>query len=131
MVCPSCEVNTMTKKEQMRLMREQGLTYREIGEALGVSKQWVATALGKQNPKNFKVVGDKCIYPNLRKWMNDNKISRSEFLRRMGYTACANNSIELRSIMNGVLQPKKSYIDKMLEVTGLTYEVLFEVKQNG
>jgi hypothetical protein len=63
--------------------------------------------------------------------MNDNKVTRREFLRRMGLVTHNTNYERFNNILRGEGDPQKHYIDKMLEVTGLTYEVLFEVKQNG
>ncbi len=119
------------KKAQMRAMREQGAKHREIAEVFGVSVQYVSMVCGSCAPARFVPLGDECIYPNFRKWMNENKVSRSEFVRRMGLTAHDNNLRRLYQIVRGELQPNKPYIDKMLEITGLTYEVLFAEVEDG
>lgn len=121
----------MTKKEQMMAMREQGLKHREIAAAFGVSRQYVAFVCGKCDPAYFVPIGDECVYPNLRKWMNKNKVSRSEFLRRMGITTGADNQERLNKTIRGEFQPRKKYIDKMLQVTGLKYETLFAEVEDG
>jgi hypothetical protein len=58
--------------------------------------------------------------------MNENKVSRTEFLRRMGFFPYGENHTRFCKYIRGEWQPKKPYIDKMLAVTGLTYETLFE-----
>lgn len=123
----------MENKEQMKLLRQQGLNYAQIAKACGVSRQYVAQVLGGYDPYRFIPVSEKCIYPNLRKWMNDNKVSCKEFLRRMGYATTEGNTYyKFRGCIMGEIQPTKPYIDKMLKVTGLTYEVLFyEGKKYG
>lgn len=121
----------MERKEQMERLRDQGLKYREIAEMFGVSKQYVAKVCGKQNTAHFKPIGGECVYPNLRKWLNENQVTRAEFLRRMGFIVHASNYTRLCKIISGEWPPRKDYIDKMLEVTGLTYETLFEVLPNG
>lgn len=121
----------MTKKELIIKLHDDGLSYTEIGRTIGVSRQYAATVCGKQDVAYFKPIGDTCVYPNLRKWMNENKVTRREFLRRMGLVTHDANYKRFNNILRGEGDPQKHYIDKMLEVTGLTYEVLFEVKQNG
>jgi transcriptional regulator with XRE-family HTH domain len=115
----------MGKKEIAQSLREQGYTHQQIAEQLGVSRQYICHICGKQDPCHFQYVTDKCVYPNLRKWMNDNKVSRAELLRRMGYQPISGNYGKLEAIMMGIFLPNKAYIDKMLAVTGLTYEALF------
>ena len=114
-----------SKRKQMQMLREQGLKYREIAEKFGCSKQYVAVVCGKCDPAHFVYIGKECVYPNLRKWMNENKVSRNEFVRRMGYAPSGRSADSFRAYIRGDAQPRKPYIDKMLEVTGLTYETLF------
>ena len=121
----------MTRKEWALQLREQGLTYREVAEMLGVSWQRAAQLCGKQNIAYFRHIDESCIYHNLRAWMNEHKVSRAELLRRMGLTTNPENSTKLSKIMCGEWQPRKPYIDKMLQVTGLSYEKLFEVSDSG
>ena len=115
----------MTKKEQMVLMRESGMKLREIADALGVSRQYVAEVCGKCTPAHFRPVGSECIYPNLRKWMNENNVSRKEFVKRMGLEIYPDSYNRFGKLIKGESQPPKPYIDKMLKVTGLSYETLF------
>lgn len=121
----------MNKKEQMKLMREHGLKHREIAEVFGVSRQYAADVCGKSDPAYFIPIGDDCIYPNLRKWMNKNKISRKEFLRRMGLSEHSANTGRFGRFIKGEQHPRKPYIDKMLKVTGMTYEMLFAEVDDG
>lgn len=109
-----------------RAEREKGRTYAEIARMYGVSKQRVAAACGKQDTSKFREITPKgCVYPNLRDWMNRHKVSRKEFLRRMGLTTNGGNEQIFRNYLQGKSNPGKSYIDRMLRVTGLTYEKLF------
>ena len=119
------QVTEISKRKQMQMMREAGSKCKEIAEAFGVSKQYVSQVCGKGNPKYFQIVGDDCPYPNLRNWMNENKVSKMELLRRIGLASVPSNYERLCSYINGKTFPRKPYIDKMLKVTGLTYEELF------
>ena len=114
-----------SKRKQMQMLRDQGLKHKEIAEKFGVSRQYAAMVCGRCDPKYFIPIGEDCIYPNLRKWMNENKVSRKEFLRRMGLTPHNSNYERFSSYITGNNHARKPYIDKMLEVTGMTYETLF------
>ena len=115
----------MDKKEKMRMMRDSGMKYKQIAEVMDVSYQYVAHICSRYSPKRFVPVGDNCKYPELRRWMNRNKVGRTELLRRMGIESHAENIRKLSQIMRGEVEPKKTYIDKMIDATGMTYERLF------
>lgn len=106
--------------------REAGLTYREIAEKYGVSRQCVAQSCGRRDVNHFKpYTKEEVVYPNLRKWLNDNKVSRYEFIRRMGRNPHSETSSLISAEFRGKKYPHKKTIDKFIEVTGLTYEQLF------
>lgn len=106
--------------------RDAGLTYREIAEKHGVSYQCVAQSCSRYSDFNFKAYRrEEVVYPNLRRWLNDNKITRSEFIRRMGNVVCGNAHSQISEWFRGKRYPTKSSIDKILKITGLTYEQLF------
>ena len=66
----------MAKFEEKVKLREQGMTYAQIADKLGISKQAVAQALSQYNPKQFRFIKETtCIYKGLREWMNKNKVS--------------------------------------------------------
>ena len=106
--------------------RLKGKTYQEIATQFGVSYQAVAMAIGKHHPGHFKPVTHKqCVYPNLRRWLNENKVSQAEFLRRIGKAIGGRNYEKVRCWLSGKSYPRKQDIDLMLKITGLTYEELF------
>jgi hypothetical protein len=102
------------------------MTYKEVADKHGVSPQYVSVVCGKYNPDKFRYITEVgCVYPNWREWMNRNKVSGFELLRRMGFEIGTNNSARLHSYMRGETSPRKHYIDKLLEITGMSYECLF------
>lgn len=105
--------------------REKGLTYRQIAQKYGVSKQAVHNVCAKQNGNFRPFTEETCVYPNLRQWLNDNRITKSEFIRRMGATYITQENARYAAYFRGEHYPSKQTIDKMLAVTGLTYEQLF------
>lgn len=105
------------------------LRYVDIARKHGVSRQYVAAICGRYNPSSFRYITEiGCIYPNWRAWMNENKVSIFELLRRMGLEVHSANSERLRSYMTGRAEPRKPYIDKLIAVTGMPYEMLFDDK---
>lgn len=99
--------------------RKNGMTYREIAEKYGVSYQSVHSCCTRQDGTYHTSVSPKgCIYPNLRRWLNADKNRRDRFFQEM-------KCYSIREYIKGVRQPKKDAIDKMLALTGMTYEVMF------
>ena len=106
--------------------RRQGKTYREIAEKYGVTTQAVGAACAGHAPQKFRAWTPKgCVYPNLRWWMNQNKVNRAELLRRMDIIPAHNSLQRLADYMSGRTDPPKRTIDKILQITGLTYEAAF------
>lgn len=77
----------MIDRDLIRADRAQGMTYEQISKKYGVSRQRIHQIIGGDTDrvKNyFRTLTEKdCIYPNLRKWMNDNKVSKVELSRRI------------------------------------------------
>lgn len=117
----------MKKYEIYREERAKGLTYKQIAEKYGVSKQNVAQCCSQDNAKHFHFWTEKmCVYPNVRNWLNKNKITKSELIRRMGIRVHANTNAVVGGYLNGSHYPSKQTIDKLLSITGLTYEEFFK-----
>lgn len=118
-----------SKKEAMIAMRQQGMKYSDIAELLGCSRQYVAEVCGKANVAHFRLCNS--IYPNLQRWINENKVSKFELLRRIGYTTSSPNVDKIGRIIRGKTKPTKDYIDRLIKVTGMPYEVLFAEMEDG
>ena len=123
----------MANRERANLYladRQKGMSLRAIAAKYGVSHQAVSQVCAKYMPGRFvPFTPEQVIYPNLRRWLNENRVSKSEFLRRMGNLPQASSSESLRSWFRGDHYPDKAHIDKILAVTGLTYEELWEVEE--
>lgn len=116
----------MTLREQCIALHENGVRHSEIARIVGVSRRRVSQICGKYAPGHFHTITEKeCVYPNWRKWMNDNKIGRAEMIRRMGHEPHPEYHSRLCNWMRGNCYPLKQSIDLLLEATGLTYEQLF------
>ena len=106
----------MTKSEIYRAERDTGKTYRQIAELYGVSYQNVQQAC-VWKPAEY----GSCIYPQIKKWMNDNRVKLPEMAERM----CVPDH-SLRKALNGSASLKKEYIDALIALTGIAYEELFK-----
>ena len=116
----------MATLQEKLAMRDKGMTYQQIADHFGVSYQAVANSLSKHNPRLFRYVSETgCVYPNLRRWMNDNKVGKRELLRRCGLGCAPNNVARMERYLCGRIDPPKRTIDKILMATGLSYEEAF------
>lgn len=113
-----------------RKERAQGKTYQEIADKYGVTKQAVSLACRQNTSNGFRVYTEKgCIYPNLRKWLNKNKVSRAQLARRMGMVGYHSTANRVGAILSGKLEPTKGTIDKLLQITGMKYETMFYIEK--
>ena len=112
------------RRQQMIELRESGMTYDKIGEAIGLSRQRVYQLIGgKDAPSGYKP--QECVYDGIRKWMDDNKITTTRLVRMMYDGICEPPTYnKVRAMLNGV-NCRKSVIDRLLKATGLTYEQAF------
>lgn len=114
--------------DEMMKDRAAGMTYEQIGKKHGVSRQRVGQMIGRSNKYCFRVIKkDGCKFINLRNWMNENSISRNELVRMMGFIPNGETMARIRAYLSGLSNPPKTYIDRMIEATGMDYETLFEI----
>ena len=118
----------MNKKELYKAARDAGETYDAIAKRFGVSRQAVWSNLNVKRKPWQDITLAECIYPNLRGWMNDNRVSVPELAKRV--TGDRDNGASVRRWIAGYTNPNKKNIDKLLSVTGLTYEEMFAEEQN-
>lgn len=108
-----------SRHEQAKKLRAERKTYKEIGEALNVSKQRAAQLVRTMPGDGLHVSTLRKIpYKGLREWMLANKVSFTKLNELCGCDA-------RRAVWNGGLS--KRTIDTILRVTGLDYETCFEV----
>ena len=102
-------------------MKLNGYTLQEIGDKYGVSRERIRQILqGICNPKPRRCHAD-WLYPNIAKWANESRISNNRLGELLGVTNTA-----VRNYMIGKRDLPKRVIDKLIEISGMTYEKLFE-----
>ena len=73
----------MDKVAVYEAMRAEGKTYEEIAKACGCSYQNVCQTLARYNANRFRPLSEeRCCWKGLRTWLNENKISLNELIRR-------------------------------------------------
>lgn len=115
------------RKQEMLRLYESGMTMDKIGEKFGVSRQRVFQIIGGNTMRHHSAVTPtKCIYIGLRNWLNDNDVSIMGMTRKMYGNSSPANYQHTKCVLNGKNNMRKFDIDKIIKITGLTYEKLFE-----
>lgn len=113
------------RKKQMIRLYKGGMSYQKIADKYGLSYQRVQQICGGSKENLFRgFTKERCIYSGLRKWLNDNKVSVCELTRRLYGNNCSGNINRIRGMLKGKPELTKTCIDKLLKITGLTYEEL-------
>ena len=112
---------TIDQKVEAYRMRLEGSTLQSIADTFGVSKERIRQILPGEG-KNWSddAVLSRCAYPGIAQWLFENRLNYSEFGGLIGFSQAT-----ISRWMNGVNKLNKPAIDKILEVTGLTYEQAF------
>lgn len=109
---------TNEQKAQAYLMLLNGATLKETAETFGVSRQRMQQLFPKAFTRGPRI---KCIYPNIKGWIYENCGTQQKFAELIG--VCHKTS---HDYLTNRRSPNKEIIDKILEVTGMTYEEAFK-----
>lgn len=123
------KTKVLTERQTIVLeMFKSGITQTEIAKELGVSRQRINQMVAGYTKSHFNSTAVRRIqYVGLRNWMIQNKVSVSELIRRTGNVMSHPVSHErLMGKLTGQDELRKSTIDRILLVTGLTYEECFQ-----
>lgn len=111
-------------------MRLDGYTYQEIADKYGISRQCVQQSIANFTGKERAVKKsslDKCIYPNLKKYMIGNNISMIKLSKICGLSEASTGAI--REKLLGKRDFKISEIKAILKESGQMFEYLFVEKK--
>ena len=116
----------MERLARMQSMRAEGCTFETIGRAFGLSKQRVYQILRRGDSEHKRVMNKNrpaSVYVNLEAWALTHNCTWAELA-----SECEQQpSLFYRNFVHGIaVNPGKRSIDKLLQITGLTYEQLFE-----
>lgn len=113
----------MERKKGIEAMRASGMTYNEIGQVLGVSRQRVHQIAHRKRGDHFHVGAvEKIPYIGLRNWMLENRVSVTELSK-----LCGVRQLKL----NGKHSMRMETANKVVQLTGMTFEECFRRDDNG
>ena len=120
----------ISKTQQIIQLASECYSQADIAKKVGVSKQFVSQIFWKHNISRERasrkiLSSENCVYPALRDWWNENNMSYKKFFDLMQMYYHGNNIKSMEYFFMGNKDIRKSFIDKLIAVTGLTYEQLF------
>lgn len=119
----------MTKEQKLEAcsMRFDGVSLQEIADHFGVSKGRIHQITPRISTRSVRsYYNETFIYPNISRWMRENRISANNFSKMIGVS-----QMTVSNNLRGKTPPSKKTIDKILEVTGMTYEEAFYVSSEN
>mgnify|MGYP002589053929 FL=1 len=114
---------TIDEKVEAYRMYLEGASCDEIGKHLGVSRQCIRQHLPEPKISRIEMSANSCVYKGVSKWMLENKISCSKLARYSGVSVAC-----LYRFLTGKGTANKTTIDKLLNVTKMSYEEAFSAK---
>lgn len=112
---------TIDQKVEAYRMRLDGHTLEEVADHFGVTKQRIQQIIPPvKNSCHRKRAYKACVYPAISRWLYENRYSYTSFAKLIGVSFAS-----VRRWFSDGGKMEKSSIDKILEVTGLTYEEAF------
>lgn len=120
----------ISKTQQIIQLASEGYRQSDIAKKVGVSRQFVSQIYWKHNISREResrttLSSENCVYPALRDWWNENNMSYKKFFDLMQMNYHGNNIKSMEYFFIGNRDIRKSFIDKLITVTGFPYEQLF------
>ena len=109
---------------------KEGYSQKEIGKICGVSHQRIAQLMGARG-KSYMRTKPRSVYRGLSDWMIENDITYTTLNSMMGYTNCASSAKNLSARLMGRTELRMRDIDKLIDLSGKTYEELFGKEVDG
>lgn len=119
---------TREQKHQMLDMRLDGYSFEYIGERFGISRQRAqqipsGKGSGKRNAVSKQNRLDRYIFPKIAIWMNEHDYTLTMMAEEIGI-----DPTTLSKQLLGNAEPPLKTVRKIIEITGLPFEVAFERK---
>lgn len=115
---------TREQKEEVKRLRGAGMSYQAVGERFGVSKQRIHQITHPKPRKRKSPNTDGIKYPKIKQYLEENNVKVTALA-----TACGVTNATMWGNMRGGGM-RKSTIDAILKVTGLTYEEAFSEEED-
>lgn len=113
------------EKSEYAVAKELGISRQRVNQIMD-TLDTIESAVPKQQrvKRKFNVSTARVVYPAIREWMDENKITLKQFDAMTGTPSNTQNT-PLRRFLQGETRIKIDLIKKILEVTGLTFEEAF------
>ena len=116
------------KKALIRALREEGLTYREIGQKCGCSAQYAWQVANEGALRRKKSIREEdCCYGAIRDWAAEHNYGVGDISFALYGRRDSSYAAQTRRMLSGSRTVYKDLIDKLLALTGLCYEEAFAV----
>ena len=117
----------MTREEKIDAftMRLDGYTLQEIGDKYGVTRERIRQMFAQVTTESG-ISRKNYIYPNIADWMIENDVTQWLFCKELG---CGQATIS--GYLTGRISPSFEFINKVLEITKMPYEVAFSRERVG
>lgn len=111
----------MTREEKIDAftMRLDGYTLQEIGDKYGLTRERIRQMFAAVTTESG-ISRKNYIYPNISDWMIENNVNQYDLCKKLG---CAQNTASY--YLTGRKNPSFAFINLMLELTKMPYEVAF------
>lgn len=114
----------LARIEKIKELYNQGVSVSKIAETYGMSRQRVYQLVDVRRSYLTTITEKQCIYTGLRNWMNTSRVSISSLVRMIyGDVQSYKRSVVSNALRGG--NCSKKTIDRILKVSGLTYEEAF------
>lgn len=115
-------------RAELREELENGATLQSIADRYGLSRQRIAQITGGVGKmRDWKKTYS--IYPAIDSWMKYTHTTYTGLCETLGYSCSASAQVNLKRVLMGQNEPRKTVIDAILSVTGLTYEEAFKERK--
>lgn len=110
----------MTRQEKITafIMRIDGASYQEIGDALGYSRQCILDTMKRSLIEH--PIKTRCVYPAITQWMNRHRVNGAELSRKLCYVQGT-----VYQYLGGYVEPSRFFREAMAKLTGISEEILF------
>jgi DNA-binding CsgD family transcriptional regulator len=126
----------MTREQKIEAftMRLNGCTLQEIGDKFGITREGVRVMFSTVACKeaNIRKSTENVKYRNLSNWMRTNDVGMGELWVKMGNKPANSGTTKISKLLKGdnSLGLRMSQIQKILQITGMTFEEAFATKED-
>lgn len=104
------------KAKEYAKCRSNGMTYQQIANQFGVTRQAVHSSINKHKKRILTIKPETVCFDGLRQWMVENHVKVSDLERGTGCSL-------YHALRSGNIKNEK--VNAILRFTGLTYEEAF------